>query len=276
MLKFNPNLFKKINKKIYIKKIKRTIYIPTKQKKLVDKLYIQNDEIRFIMETTDRINFCNHDINEQLYSNQSFLLEHNTTMSAPQVHAFQLETLMDALNRKSMYGMKILDIGCGTGYLTACLAKLVGNAGDIYAIDHVRQFIDELPNNFSKCDIPTSNLYIECGDGINGYKKEYYDNHFYDEHFDVIIIGGSLPFVPLKIFNQLKVNGIMIGPQNKYYDQIYYVLKKIDKNKYIKNTISESLVFTPLIELDYQLSRKFLLSPFNYSKRILNDTEILY
>lgn len=282
MLKFNLNLlkqikFKKRNK--IITKLIRTTHVPAsiEQKKLVNRLAIQNDEIRFVMDTTDRINFYNNGMNDQVYKCKPISVGYNTTMSSPHVHAFQLDTLMDALKEdgKTIHGMNILDIGCGTGYLTACLAKLVGHAGNIYAIDHVRKFVDELPNNFSKCNIPTSNLYIEYGDGINGYFASWKKVRF-DEYFDVIIVGGSLPFVPLKIFKQLKVNGIIIGPQGiGYDDQIYYVLKKTDKNNYIKNTITDSLVFAPLIELDYQLSHEYLLKPFKYSDRILNNTEML-
>ena len=43
------------------------------------------------------------------------------TISAPHMHAYALEVLHDKLKK----GAKVLDVGSGTGYLTACFAAMV-------------------------------------------------------------------------------------------------------------------------------------------------------
>lgn len=52
------------------------------------------------------------------------------------MHAYALEILKDQL----VEGAKVLDVGSGTGYLTACFAEMVGSSGKAIGIEH----IDEL------------------------------------------------------------------------------------------------------------------------------------
>ena len=48
-----------------------------------------------------------------------------------------LELLKDNLKGKS----RALDVGCGSGYLTTMMAKLMGESGYVYGIDHIPQLI---------------------------------------------------------------------------------------------------------------------------------------
>lgn len=47
------------------------------------------------------------------------------TISAPHMHAHALELLKDQLTE----GERALDVGSGSGYLTACMALMVGETG---------------------------------------------------------------------------------------------------------------------------------------------------
>lgn len=55
------------------------------------------------------------------------------------MHAYACEVLKDKLK----HGAKVLDVGSGTGYLTAVFAIMVGKTGKVIGIDH----IDELVSN---------------------------------------------------------------------------------------------------------------------------------
>ena len=48
-------------------------------------------------------------------------LSQGATISAPHMHAYALEALTDHIKE----GAKVLDVGSGTGYLTACFAIMV-------------------------------------------------------------------------------------------------------------------------------------------------------
>lgn len=50
---------------------------------------------------------------------------YGVTISAPHMHAHALELLKDQLTE----GERALDVGSGSGYLTACMALMVGETG---------------------------------------------------------------------------------------------------------------------------------------------------
>ena len=56
------------------------------------------------------------------YFDRALPIGWNTTISAPHMHANTLEILKDKLIK----GGKALDIGVGSGFLTACLAEMMG------------------------------------------------------------------------------------------------------------------------------------------------------
>lgn len=47
-------------------------------------------------------------------------------------------------------GSTILDIGSGSGYMTACLAEAIGKEGKIYSIDHIGELSDFAQSNIQK------------------------------------------------------------------------------------------------------------------------------
>lgn len=73
------------------------------------------------MLAVDRSNYCKN--NPYLDSPQS--IGYGVTISAPHMHAHALELLRDQL----INGTRALDVGSGSGYLTACMASLMGPTG---------------------------------------------------------------------------------------------------------------------------------------------------
>jgi len=51
------------------------------------------------------------------------------------MHAIALEHLADVIGD----GSHVLDIGSGSGYLSACFAKLVGPRGKVVGVDHIEE-----------------------------------------------------------------------------------------------------------------------------------------
>jgi len=50
-------------------------------------------------------------------------------------------------------GMHVLDVGCGQGTFTACIAKLVGETGKVVAIDITDEYLGEMYENLDKCNV---------------------------------------------------------------------------------------------------------------------------
>nr|CCA23526.1 proteinLisoaspartate(Daspartate) Omethyltransferase putative [Albugo laibachii Nc14] len=82
----------------------------------------QVDRAHFTLSTTPKHEF---------YQNRPLPIGSIATMSTPQHHALILHTLAPHLKP----GASALDLGCGSGYLTICMSKLVGATGCVIGID---------------------------------------------------------------------------------------------------------------------------------------------
>ena len=69
------------------------------------------------MLAVDRKDFCS----SEPYRDSPQPIGSNATISAPHMHAYALENLKERLHP----GSKVLDVGCGSGYLAACMAIMV-------------------------------------------------------------------------------------------------------------------------------------------------------
>jgi cyclopropane fatty-acyl-phospholipid synthase-like methyltransferase len=50
-------------------------------------------------------------------------------------------------------GMQVLDVGCGQGSFTACIARLVGETGKIVAIDITDEYLKQMNENLKKFNV---------------------------------------------------------------------------------------------------------------------------
>lgn len=97
------------------------------------------------MLKVDRAHYCP---SSSPYTDSPHSINYGATISAPHMHAFALEALIDKL----VDGAKVLDVGSGTGYLTACMAHMVGPRGLVYGIDHIKELVDQSHANIIKDD----------------------------------------------------------------------------------------------------------------------------
>uniref|UniRef100_A0A8C9F481 Protein-L-isoaspartate(D-aspartate) O-methyltransferase n=1 Tax=Pavo cristatus TaxID=9049 RepID=A0A8C9F481_PAVCR len=75
-------------------------------------------------------------------------LIHNLRSESAGRHAYALELLSDQLHE----GAKALDVGSGSGILTACFSRMVGPKGQVVGIDHIKELVDDSINNVKKDD----------------------------------------------------------------------------------------------------------------------------
>ncbi len=99
-------------------------------------------------------------------------------------------------------GMKILEVGAGSGYQAALLSKLVGSKGKIFSIEINKELVEFAKKNLKKAKI--KNVDVIHGDGSLGYDKEAF--------YDRIIITAACPVIPSFVNKQLKKNGVAVLP----------------------------------------------------------------
>lgn len=93
---------------------------------------------------------------------------------------------------------KILDIGTGSGYVTALLATL---GGHVFSVDIVPEFKMAAAVKLAAHGI--NNVTLDVGDAARGWNRH--------GPYDVILIGGSLPVLPEDFQRSLAIDGRMIA-----------------------------------------------------------------
>jgi protein-L-isoaspartate(D-aspartate) O-methyltransferase len=134
---------------------------------------IKNKNVLEIFAKIDRKYFLNYSLDEENgypYNDVPKPIGWNTTISAPSMHAETLSYLYENLkNAKS-----ILDIGTGSGYMTAAMAYLCPPGAKIYAVDHIKEINEFAENNIKNiCPylLRKHSVYFVTQDGRRGLKE---------------------------------------------------------------------------------------------------------
>lgn len=167
---------------------------------------LTNDRIYDALVNVDRKNYCRDEDHRQAYQDCPQSIGHGATISAPHMHAWALNLLEAQLQP----GMKALDVGSGSGYLTVVMGRLVGSEGKAIGIEHLGELVDFANENVRKgdSDLKDSVEFHET-DGRNGWPDE--------KPYHAIHVGAAAPKVPEALIDQLAKGGRMIipvGPQH--------------------------------------------------------------
>lgn len=119
-------------------------------------------------------------------------LGHGEVMLSPKVEARMVQELM-IKNTDT-----VLEIGTGSGYMTALLASL---ARHVYSVDIVADFTRTAATRLS--DAGLTNVTLETGDAARGWDKH--------GPYDVIILTGSVPVLPEAFQQSLNAGGRLIA-----------------------------------------------------------------
>ncbi len=164
------------------------------------------------------------------YDDRPFPIGYGQTISAPSVVAFMLEYL------EIRPGMKVLEVGAGSGYNAALLSYLVGKKGRVITFEVVPEIYELAKKNLAKLG-PPDNIEVHAGDGSIGYEAE--------APYDRIIVTAGMPYLDEShpLISQLKKDGRLIAPVGGKFFQDIVVYDK--KTKSYKKVLP--VMFVPMI-----------------------------
>ena len=141
-----------------------------------------------LIETLPRDRFVPEQYRHLAYADIEIPLGHGQHMMFPRVEA----RLLQALDVQP--GDRVLEIGTGSGYLTACLMQL---GGDVTSLEIHPDLLEQATANLQRNGMVGAGL--RCANALEGAVE--------GGPFDVIAVTGSLPFLPEELKRQLTTGG---------------------------------------------------------------------
>ena len=94
---------------------------------------------------------------------------------------------------------RVLEVGTGSGYQSAILARL---AAEVYSIEFIDSLHDRARAILSAMGI--TNVHLRCSDGSDGWLQA--------APFDAIIVTAAMPGIARPLLDQLAPNGRLVAP----------------------------------------------------------------
>lgn len=157
---------------------------------------IRDERVLQAMREVPRDFFVPEALKAQAYKDNALPIASKQTISQPFIVARMTELL------ELSPTAKVLEIGAGSGYQTAILAKL---ASKVYAVERFPNLAEEAQERLRKLNV--QNVTLRCADGTLGW--EVY------APFDAILVAAGSPAMPEPLLNQLKINGKLVIPIGK-------------------------------------------------------------
>jgi protein-L-isoaspartate(D-aspartate) O-methyltransferase len=178
------------------------------------------------MRSVPRHLFVDPDQAAHAYDDGPLPIGHGQTISQPYIVA-----LMTQLARPQP-GDRVLEIGTGSGYQAAVLAKL---ASQVYTIEIVEPLAAEAKARLQR--LGYDNVTVRAGDGYAGWPEH--------APFDVVILTAAPEKVPAPLLEQLKPGGRLVAPIGSAFlgQELRLIEKRADGS--LRTTRSVPVRFVP-------------------------------
>jgi protein-L-isoaspartate(D-aspartate) O-methyltransferase len=145
------------------------------------------------MREVPREAFVPPGLQEFAYEDSPLPIEAGQTISQPFIVAEMIESL------ELRGGERVLDIGTGSGYAAAVLARI---AGEVYSVERHAELVELARARFAELGI--HNVHVLHGDGTLGWPEH--------APYDAVVAAAGGPDVPSALRDQLKVGGRLVIP----------------------------------------------------------------
>ena len=150
-------------------------------------------------------------------------LDHGQVMMSPCIEAKIIQTLQ--LSPED----KVLEIGTGSGYLTALLAQSVQH---VYSVDIFNEFLTAADAKFKRLNL--ENITLLEGNAANGWSNQ--------QPYDIICITGSLPVLPESFQQQMKIGGKLFAIIGSQQIMQAMLITRMSENQWRHRSLFETYI----------------------------------
>ncbi|GMT11050.1 hypothetical protein PFISCL1PPCAC_2347, partial [Pristionchus fissidentatus] len=200
---------------------------------------ITSRRVEEAMMAVDRGDFAPN----QPYRDSPQGIGYHATITAPHMHANALERLHEHL----FEGAKALDVGSGSGYLTAAMAVMVGPRGKVVGIEHIPQLVEMGRRNIEKHHghlLRSGCIELVEGDGRVGKPI--------DGGYNAIHVGAAAPTIPMELVRQLADGGRMVVPVGTSSEHQDFIQIDREGDQFRQRKL-HGVIYVPLTSREEQL-----------------------
>jgi len=201
------------------------------RRKLIEDIRARGIEDLELLELFDRVPrhlFLPEGVWPRAYEDAPVPIGYRQTASQPSLQAHYLRILEPTADDK------VLEIGTGSGYLTALLAL---RADRVYSVERVRTLSQRARTALD--DLEIRNVALMVGDGTIGWRKY--------APFDVIVVSAAAPSIPPALEDQLAEGGRMLIPVGSRDRQKLILVRRQDGELTREEPLEGSCTFVPLL-----------------------------
>ncbi|MGH9840877.1 MAG: protein-L-isoaspartate(D-aspartate) O-methyltransferase [Blastocatellia bacterium] len=178
---------------------------------------IRSEAVLAAMKKAPRHRFVPESYRHLAYADHPLPIGQDQTISQPFIVAYMSEAAEIAA------GEKVLEIGTGSGYQAAILGEL---AKEVYSIEIIPELAERARQTLGA--LGYRNIQVKAGNGYLGWPGA--------APFDAIVVTAAPDEIPKALVEQLAVNGKMVIPVGKMYQEMV-ILTKTKESLIEKRTI---------------------------------------
>ena len=187
---------------------------------------ITDQRVLEAMAEVPRHEFAPQRYRDQAYEDHPLPIGEGQTISQPYIVAIMLEAL------SLIASDRVLEVGTGSGYVTALLAQLTA---EVISIERHRALADSATEVLSR--LGYQNVRVIVGDGSRGFAEA--------APYNAIIVSAAAPHLPHELMDQLAEGGRLIIPVGWEDSQQLQLIEK--RNGQLRTSLRELCRFVPLI-----------------------------
>ena len=188
---------------------------------------IHNEHILCVISETPRHAFVDEALANRAYEDTALPIGFNQTISQPYIVAKLTEALLADGPVEN-----VLEVGTGSGYQTAVLARLVPK---VYTVERISGLLNRAKELLAT--IGYRNIQFKHADGGLGWSDR--------GPFDAIIVTASPRVIPEALIEQLSLTGRMLVPVGEARQQELVLVQR--KGDEVERQVLEAVRFVPLL-----------------------------